>query len=198
MSRVSCAILMPALLGQVMERPHVVEPVGELHQDHPDVVHHGQQHLPEVLGLPFLAGRKRDRTELGDPFDHVRDVTAEQLPNPLDRRLGVLDDVVEEARGNRHHVQFHVREQVGDLQRMNQIGLPGMADLPLVLEGREDVRPPEQLDIGLGVVAPDLLDEVLEPDHGRRCLTSKSRDEECSRVPPALSGVDAVFLGSLY
>ena len=91
---------------------------------------------------------------------------AEQLPDPLDRRLRVLDDVVEQARGDRHHVELHVREEVGHLQRMNQIGLPGMADLPLVLEGREDVRPPEQLDIGLGVVAPDLLDEVLEPDHG--------------------------------
>ena len=48
-----------------------------------------------------------------------------------------------------------------------------MADLPLVLEGREHVRPPEQLDVGLGVVAPDLVDEVLEPDHDWRCLTSE-------------------------
>jgi hypothetical protein len=40
-----------------------------------------------------------------------------------------------------------------------------MADLSLVLEGRKDVRPPEQFDIGLGVGRPDLFDEVLEPNH---------------------------------
>ena len=39
-----------------------------------------------------------DRTEFGHAFDDVRDVGAEQLLDPLDRGLGVLDDVVEQAR----------------------------------------------------------------------------------------------------
>ena len=154
-----------ALLRQVVQRPHVVEPVGELHQDDADVVHHRQQHLAEVLRLPLLARRERNRAELGDPFDDVGDVGAEQLLDPLDRRLGVLDDVVEEAGGDRHDVELHVGEQVRDLERMHQVGLPGMAHLSLVLEGREDVRPPEQLDVGVGICRPDLFDEVLEPNH---------------------------------
>ena len=48
---------------------------------------------------------------------------------------------------------------------MDEVGLAGMADLSLVLEGGEHVRPPEQLDVGLGVGGPDLFDEVLEPNH---------------------------------
>ena len=44
-----------ALLRQVVQRPHVVEPVGELHQDHADVVHHREQHLAEILRLTLLA-----------------------------------------------------------------------------------------------------------------------------------------------
>jgi hypothetical protein len=45
----------PPFLRQMMERPHVVEPVREFDQDHPDVVDHGQEHLAEALGLPLLA-----------------------------------------------------------------------------------------------------------------------------------------------
>ena len=179
MSRVSCAIFDPPLLRQMVQRPHVVQPVGELHQDHADVVDHRQQHLAEVLRLPLLARRELNRAELGHPFDDVRDVGAEQLLDPLDRRLGVLDDVVEETGGDRDDVELHVREQVGDLERVHQVGLAGMADLSLVLEGRKHVRPPQQLDVGVRVVAPDLFDEVLEPDHECRCLTLQ--DEKARR-----------------
>ena len=88
----------PALLGQVVQRPHVVEPIRELDQDDADVVDHRQQHLAEVLRLALFARRELDRAELGHALDDVRDVDAEQLPDPLDRRLRVLDDVVQQAR----------------------------------------------------------------------------------------------------
>ena len=43
------------LLGrQAVQRAHVVEPVGELDQDDPDVLGHRQQHLADVLGLLLL------------------------------------------------------------------------------------------------------------------------------------------------
>ena len=106
------------------------------------------------------------------PFDHVRHVGAEELLDPLDRRLGVLDDVVEEPGRNRHDIELHVGEQVGHLEGMDEVGLAGVADLSLVLEGGEHVRPPQQLNVGLGIDVPDLVDEVLEPNHDRRCLTS--------------------------
>ena len=54
-----------ALLGQMVQRPHVVQAIGELHQDDPDVVDHREQHLAEVLGLPLLARRELDRAQLG-------------------------------------------------------------------------------------------------------------------------------------
>ena len=108
------------------------------------------------------------------PFDDVGDVGAEQLRDPLDRGLGVLDDVVQQPGGDGHDVELHVGEQVGDFERVDQVGLARMADLSLVLEGREDVRPPQQLDVGVGIVCPDLFDEVLEPDHDWRCLTSEA------------------------
>ena len=114
------------------------------------------------------------------PFDHVRDIGAEQLLDALDRRLRVLDDIVEQARGDRHHVELHVGEQVRDLERMDEVGLARMAHLSLVLEGGEHIGPPQELDVGVGVVGADLFCEVLEPDHGSWCL---SDFEGCCRAP---------------
>ena len=39
----------------VRKGAHVVETVGELHEDDADVVDHREQHFPEILGLPLLA-----------------------------------------------------------------------------------------------------------------------------------------------
>ena len=47
-----------------------------------------------------------------------------------------------------------------------------MADLAPVLEGRKDIGPPEQLDVGVRAIGPDLFQKVLETNHGNRCLTS--------------------------
>ena len=113
------------------------------------------------------------------------DVGAEQLLDPLDRGLGVLDDVVEQPGGDGDDVELHVGEQVGHLERVDEVGLARMADLSLVLEGREHVGPPEQLDVGLGVVGPDLFDEVLEPNHECRCLTLSGVDVDEPRSAPA-------------
>ncbi len=105
----------------------------------------------------------------------MRDVGAEQLADPLDRRLRVFDDVVQQAGGDRHDVELHVGELVGDLERMHQIGLAGMAHLSLVLVGREHVGPPQQVNVGVGIDAPHFFDEVLEPNHVDWCLNSLRR-----------------------
>ncbi len=48
----------PLLLveGQRGQRTHVVEAIGQLDQDDPDVLGHRQEHLPDVLGLLLLVG----------------------------------------------------------------------------------------------------------------------------------------------
>ena len=75
-----------ALLGQVLEGAHVVQAVGELDQDDPDVVHHGQEQLAEVLGLALLGGGEGDLADLGDALDDVQDVGAEVLLDAVGRR----------------------------------------------------------------------------------------------------------------
>ena len=158
-------------LGQVVQRPHVVQPVGELDENHADVVDHRQQHLAEALRLALLARRELEGGQLGDALDHVRHLLPEQFPDLFDRVGGVLDNVVQEAGRDGDHVQPHVRQEVGDLQRVHQIRLAGSTDLSLVLVGGEDVGPPEQLGVGVRIGRAHLLEQIFEPDHGCRCLT---------------------------
>ena len=182
MSRVSWAIRVAPLLGQVVQRPHVVQPVGQLDEDDPDVVHHRQQHLAEALGLPLLARRELQARQLGHALDDVGDLFAEQLADLLDGVRRVLDDVVEQAGGDRDDVQPQVGQDVGHLERVDQVGLSRPPDLALVLVGGEHVGPPEQLGVGLGIGRAHFLDEVLEPDHGGRCLTESSGGTPVARV----------------
>ena len=51
-----------------VQRPHVVQPVGNLDEDDPDVVAQREQHLPEVLRLGALCGIENSRN-LGQPID---------------------------------------------------------------------------------------------------------------------------------
>ena len=58
-----------AVPGEVVQGAHVVEAVGELDHEHAQVAGHGDEHLAEVLRLPFLARRERELADLGDAVD---------------------------------------------------------------------------------------------------------------------------------
>jgi hypothetical protein len=61
------------------QRPHVVQAIGELHQDDPDVAHHRQQHLAQVLGLLVLVDAHRELGDLGLALDDLAHRRAEAL-----------------------------------------------------------------------------------------------------------------------
>ena len=63
------------LPGQVAQRAHVVQPVGELDDQDPDVPGHRDHHLAHGLGLGDLA--VLDLVQLGDPVHQGRDLVPE-------------------------------------------------------------------------------------------------------------------------
>ena len=65
------------LLALVLDRAHVVEPVGELDQDDAHVLRHRDDHLAVVLGLRLLAGLEARPGQLRDALDELRDLVAE-------------------------------------------------------------------------------------------------------------------------
>ena len=105
------------------------------------------------------------RRQLRDALDDVGDLRAEQLLDAVDGGQRVFDDVVQQARRDGHGVQAHVREDVRDFERVDEVWLAGVAHLSLVLHRREDVGPPQQLDVGFRCVTANLLDQILEANH---------------------------------
>jgi hypothetical protein len=154
------------LRRHVRQRPHVVEAVAQLHQDDADVARHRQQHLAEVLGLLLLLGRPRQLAELGDAVDQERDLLAEQLLELLDRRRGVLDAVVEEPRAHARHVELELGDEVGDRQRVGDVGIARAAGLAFVGLGGEVVGAADDVEIGVGIVGGDARQDLLEA-HGQ-------------------------------
>ena len=119
----------PLLGRQRGQRTHVVEPIGQLDEDDPDVLGHGQEHLADVLGLLLLMRQGRELGELRHPVDESRDLRAEALLEVCQGEAGVLGDVVQEGALDRHRVDAELGEDLGDRDRMCDVGLPGGTQL---------------------------------------------------------------------
>ena len=109
------------------EGAHVVQPVGKFHHDDAHVVHHGQQHFPDVFGLARFGGEQVQPVDFRDPFDERGDVRAEALGDALRGDARVLDYVVQQRGAKRGDVQLHVREDVRDFQGMRKVGVARLA-----------------------------------------------------------------------
>ena len=79
------------------DRAHVVQAVGQLDQQDPPVLGHGDEHLADGGRLLLLLGVELQAVELGDAVDDGGDLVAELLGQPLLGDAGVLDGVVQQA-----------------------------------------------------------------------------------------------------
>ena len=116
-------------IGDVVQRAHVVQPVGELDKQDAHVVSHGHDQLSEILRLFAGAGLQFDLRELGDAVDQTRDFVAEQLLDVVDGGVGVLDNIVQKRRRHGGRVGAQRRQDRGDRKRMIEIGIAGRARL---------------------------------------------------------------------
>ena len=150
------------LLAEVLDRAEVVEAVGELDQDHADVLGHRDDQLPVVLGLGVLAALELDPRQLGDAVDELGDLVAELVLDRLQVGVGVLDDVVEERGRDRRLVHAELGEDLGDAERVVDELLARPALLAVVRLGRERERSREQIAVEIGLVALDRLDQLID------------------------------------
>ena len=155
------------LLVEVTEGLEVVDPVGQLDEDDPDIVGHGQDDLPDGLGPADFGRHLLDPADLGHALDQGGDLLAEILADVRGCRVRVLEDVVEEGGDERRLVEPHVGEVVGHFERMAEIGFPGTADLPFVGLAGEYVGLLEDEGLFFADVGGGLFEDVVKPDHGR-------------------------------
>ncbi len=120
------------LLAEVLDRPHVVEAVGELDEDDPHVLGHRDDHLAVVLRLGLLAARNWIRVSLVTPSTSCAISGAELRAQLVELGLGVLDDVVEQRGRDRLLVEVELGADPRDAPGMVDEVLAGAAELALV------------------------------------------------------------------
>ncbi len=136
------------------QRAHVVQPVGELDDQHPQVLGHRHQHLAHAGGLLLLTRVETDALELGDTIDDGCDLGAEVALDIGDGDLGVLDGVVQQRSGHRDLVEADVGDDLRDRERMVDVALTARTHLRLVRVGGHAVRAADRRDRGLRMTAP--------------------------------------------
>lgn len=146
----------------MVERPHVVEPVTELDQQHPEVLGHCHDHFPEALGLPVLPGAEVDVVQLGQAVDEPRDLRAEMARDVAERRVGVLDDVMQQAGADAGGIQPQVSDDPCYTRRVHEIGLSAAPPLVAVRPLSVTVSALYQRRIRAWMIGSDALDEGID------------------------------------
>jgi hypothetical protein len=150
------------LLAEILDRAHVVEPVGQLDEDDAPVLRHRHNHLPVVLGLRVLAALELDPRELGDALDELSDLVAELPANLLDGRTSVLDHVMDERGRERRVVGAELPQDARDAEWMEDEVLPAPSLLSFVGPGAVGERALEEIPVGGRVVGGDFAHELFE------------------------------------
>ena len=140
---------------QAVQRAHVVQPVGQLDEDDPDVLGHRQEHLADVLGLLLLVAVGAELRQLRDAVDELGDLGPEALLDVGQAVLGVLRHVVEQGGLDGDRLDPEVGQDLGARDRVRDVRLPGGAELPLVGIDRERERLLDFGEIGLREVFGD-------------------------------------------
>ena len=151
------------LLAQAGERAHVVQAVGELDEDDPDVRGHRDHHLAVVLRLRLVARLEDDAGELGDPVDEAGHLVAELAAHLLEGGAGVLHRVVEQGGAQRLGVEAHAGADLRHAHRVGDEVLTRLAPLVGVVLAGEDEGALDlvAIDLETGVVRV-LLDDREE------------------------------------
>jgi len=126
----------PARRVQVLERAHVVKPVGQFDDDHPRVTRHREQQFPVRLHLTLGEGSDLHPGDLGQAVHDHGDLAAELALDLLHRRAAVLDHVVQERGGDAHRIPVDLSQNGGDLDAVRDVVLARAALLALVLIAR--------------------------------------------------------------
>ena len=160
-----------------MQRAHVVQPVGQLHQQHADVAADRQHQLAEILRLLGAVGLQLQPGQLGDAIDQPGDLAAEPRLDlrQLDRRI--LDHVVQQPGGDRGGIQPIARQDVGHRERMRDVGIAVVAALRAVRPLGQRIGGVDQPGVRLGIVARSLPPDCRTRPTGRRQVP-------CGTPPP--------------
>ena len=109
-----------------------MQPVGQLDDDHPDILGHGQQHFTHILRLLFRTAGIGNVGKLGHAVYKVRHIAAKLFLDILQRNGSVLHHIVQNAADDGIGIHSQANQDNRNLDRMRDIGIPGRTHLSLV------------------------------------------------------------------
>jgi hypothetical protein len=159
----------------VLERAHVVQAIGELHQKHADVARNRDQELAEILGLLGLLRDQIEPLDLGEPINEGADLGPEELIDLGAGRVGVLDHVVQQRGDDSGVIELEIRQDRSHFEGMGEIGRAGSALLGSMRAHRINVGTVEERLVCSRVVFLYSLDELVLTHHGPHTLPASKR-----------------------
>ena len=148
----------------VLERAHIVQPVGELDQQHPYVLGDRQQEFAQVLRLLGFTRHQVEPLQLGEAFHQVPDVGAEQMVDLGAGGLGILDRIMQQRRRDGGVVELVLGKDRGDFERMGDIGVARQPPLFAMRLHGIHIGAVEKVLVRMGIVLADAFDQVVLPD----------------------------------
>ena len=138
----------PFLFGQRIDRPHVVGSIGQLDEQDPDVLRHGDCHLADRRCLLLFAARELDPIQLRDSIDEERHLVAEVALEILEADVRIFDNVVQERGNDRGRVKPVRGEDLGHRDRVGDVRITGPTLLAGVGLGGDGVGTTDHVNIG--------------------------------------------------
>ena len=165
---------------------HVLQPVGQPHEQHADVRADGEQQLADVLSLVGELGIVADVGDAGGAVDDVGHLAAEQLFQFLAGGDVLLEGAVEQAGDDGVQVEPHGRQGRGHRQQVVHVGFARFVHMVGVTLADELVGPEQGREVHLVQVGRGQGEEVLDVCH--RCCVRSGRAPAPS---PGFKGVTA-------
>ena len=157
------------------QRPHVVETVGKLHENHPNVPRHGEKHFAKTLGLGDFVGGEAKFVEFRYAVHEFRHLNAEALGHLLLAQRRVFEDVVHETRLNRGGIELPGGKNRRNRDRVRDVGFARFSELSEMRAVGVAVGFADLGDFGFRHVLLAALDQVARRREGCDGLGRKER-----------------------
>ena len=120
------------VLRKRFKRSHVMQPVAELYENNPNILHHRQQHLAKAFSL----GRfpvDHDAGNLGKPFYNFGHFNTKFSYNIFKCVAAILNNIMQERRRNGYIIKRKlIKQNSGNFDRMVEKRLPRSPFFPLM------------------------------------------------------------------